>query len=158
VQQTLIKNLQSWQVEVRDLTTGQSMGLVPVRQLGIKWPTISASLPRASFAYIPEGTLAAREEAARAEAKEKKKKPTASGKRRDEGDESTGIKVERTAFTAQFVWVETPLDKRVPVDPDAPKVDPNAASGAGGTGTGGTAGGGTTPAAGTGAATPAATK
>jgi len=171
VQQTLIKNLQSWQVEVRDLTTGQPMGLVPVRQLGIKWPTISASLPRASFAYIPEGTLAAREEAARAEAKERKKKPAASGKRRDEGDESTGIKVERTAFTAQFVWVETPADKRVPVDPDAPKVDPNAAPAAGGAATGGTgaaAAGATTPATGTGAtgtgatgtgaATPAATK
>jgi type IV pilus assembly protein PilM len=159
VQQTLIKNLQSWQVEVRDLTTGQPMGLVPVRQLGIKWPTISASLPRASFAYIPEGTLAAREEAARAEAKEKKKKAASSGKRKDEGDESTGIKVERTAFTAQFVWVETPLDKRVPVDPDAPKVDPNSAgTAAGGGTTGDAAAGGTTPATGTGAATPAATK
>ncbi|MFN8856508.1 MAG: pilus assembly protein PilM, partial [Planctomycetaceae bacterium] len=153
VQQTLVKNLQSWQVDVRDLTTGQTLGVVPVRQLGIKWPTIAASLPRASFAYIPEGTLAAREEAARAEAKEKKKKPGETGKRRDEGDESTGIKVERTAFTVQFVWMETPADKRVAVDPDAPKVDPNSAANAG-TATGGAAAGGATPAT----STPAAAK
>ncbi|MCY2963817.1 MAG: hypothetical protein NT069_09260 [Planctomycetota bacterium] len=54
-----------------------------------------------------------------------------SGKKlKDATDASTGVKIERNAFTIQFVWQETPLEKRLPADPDAPKVDPATSSGA----------------------------
>ena len=168
VDERFLRNLQQWTVEQKDLNTGtERLGdPIPVRKLGIKWATISASLPNASFLFYPEGQGAAAEEAA---IKAKKSPTPGKGKKtggttnkvmKDEGDAETGRKIERTAFTVQFAWQETPAAKRVDVDPDAPKVDPNAAPSAtpGNPGTPGgapaTATGATPGAATPGAATP----
>ncbi|MFM8218178.1 MAG: hypothetical protein ACKOJF_04585, partial [Planctomycetaceae bacterium] len=169
VDERFLRNLQQWTVEQKDLNTGtERLGdPVPVRKLGIKWATISASLPNASFLFYPEGQGAAAEEAA---LKAKKNPPAGKPKKtggttnkimKDEGDSETGRKIERTAFTVQFAWQETPATKRVEVAPDAPKVDPNAAAPSATPGSPTTPGGAAaapgTPAAGTPAAgTPAA--
>jgi type IV pilus assembly protein PilM len=175
VDERFLRNLQQWTVEQKDLNTGtERLGdPIPVRKLGIKWATISASLPNASFLFYPEGQGAAAEEAA---IKAKKSPTPGKGKKtggtttkvmKDEGDAETGRKIERTAFTVQFAWQETPAAKRVDVDPDAPKVDPNAApsatpgnpgtpGGAPATPTGATPGAATPGTATPGAAAPAA--
>lgn len=140
VDQTLLKNLKQWTVELKDLNTGkQVVAVVPVRQIGIKYPTISASTPNASVLYFPEGMEGAQEEAAikasKDEAGKSKKKKVlgvlkGGGKQlKDEGEAAGGQKIDRTAFTIQFVWQETPQDKRLPADPEAKPPETGGASG-----------------------------
>ena len=57
---TLLKDLQQWNVELKDLLTGQPTGIrTPVRQIGISHACIAISQPDAVITYFPGGPGAA---------------------------------------------------------------------------------------------------
>jgi len=147
IAETLLANLKQWFVQENDLATQQPTRIVPVRQIGIKWPTITAS-SRASTLYFPGGPAAAAE--ARGErgvvagarvdglpgARPAKKKKDSATTRKDgkklaeEGNPNEGVPIKRTAFTVQFVWQETPLAERKAEDPSLPNPAQQGSAGA----------------------------
>ncbi|HTI50391.1 MAG TPA: type IV pilus assembly protein PilM [Planctomycetaceae bacterium] len=52
---TLLANLKKWKVEARDPNTGESVGEVAVRQLGITHPTIAEAQPTTNVIWYPDG-------------------------------------------------------------------------------------------------------
>lgn len=151
---TLLKDLQQWNVELRDPITGQPTGIrTPVRQIGITHPCIVDSQNDGVVTYYEggPGAAAAAGGATGAEGGTAPAgypmtgaypgmQPGVGGRRNKsrsrgnvkskavapkvEGDASKGVPLKQTLFTIEFAWKPIPLAKREAADPEVKQETP----------------------------------
>ncbi len=122
VNHTLVRNLNSF--EMRQQGTSQP---IPVRKLGISHACVVTQKLYQKQEYYPKGPKARRGTTKPAAGRFRNPMPTgssvqpgASDIQKKDGEESERKMIDRTDFTIQFVWIPTPVAKRVKDDPLRP--------------------------------------
>lgn len=149
---TLLKDLQQWNVELRDPLTGQLTGIrTPVRQIGVSHACIVSSQNDGMVTYYEGGPGAAAAGAPGGEGgtapagypmtgaypgmmpgmggrkNRSRSRPAAKSKAvapKVEGDSSKGVPIPQTLFSIEFAWKPIPLAKREATDPEVKQETP----------------------------------